>query len=654
MEPRRSIADRKTIADCADRYTMQTPKQRIQTQTLKTKLTLVIFGACIFVTALVMLFLINYEHRSLNRNILDTVKSEVLALNPQFVKMLLTGSIDEAADISRSLRELHHVLNIYVYNNNEEIVYEYNAIGTSQINPAPLPGPTGNAFDDQYIHINADVVYSGSKLGSVYLRALADIKTEKLTLYYRLLALLVPLVLAVSYATAAWLQRYFSNPIVELSDIIKLISRDNNFSRQVLSDRRDEVGDLYRGFNNLLRIIEDDKNKIAEYQRNLQRLVEQRTASMKQQADIIEQIHDAVFTTDVGGRILSLNNAACAMFGYPRDELLGLHFSVLFPQQNRTDIQQQILDPLWKKGALERETQLMRKDTSLFDAQLSLSALKDDKGDVTAIVFFSMDITSRKIAESLLQLKTDELGQANKELEAFSYSVSHDLRAPLRSIDGFSQLLLEDYYDILDKQGKDYLNRVRLTSKRMGALIDDILKLAQVGRRQLTRLPVNLSQLASSIIEQLKSAHPGRQVEIIIQDSLTAHGDEPLLRIALQNLLENAWKYTQKETHPRIEFGLSGDYSNNVYFVKDNGIGFDMKYADKLFGAFQRLHRSSDFEGTGVGLATVQRVIHRHGGRVWAFSALNKGATFYFTLNGEAWAHSPQNRKKRPETPTPI
>jgi signal transduction histidine kinase len=225
-----------------------------------------------------------------------------------------------------------------------------------------------------------------------------------------------------------------------------------------------------------------------------------------------------------------------------------------------------------------------------------------------------------------------ELVAANKELEAFSYSVSHDLRAPLRSIDGFSLALLEDYEEKLDEEGKDNLHRVRAATQRMGALIDDLLNLSRVSRAEMKLQKVDLSALGRSIEAELEESEPGRGIEFHIQEGLQAHADSHLMQIVLENLLGNAWKFTSKRESARIDFGQTQNNGGGVYFVRDDGAGFDSAKAARLFGAFQRFHDRNDFPGTGVGLATVQRIIQRHGGRIWAESAVGKGATFYFTL----------------------
>lgn len=222
----------------------------------------------------------------------------------------------------------------------------------------------------------------------------------------------------------------------------------------------------------------------------------------------------------------------------------------------------------------------------------------------------------------------EEAKDANKELDAFNYSVSHDLRAPLRSIDGFSQALLEDYEDQLDEQAKDYLERSRAASQRMGILIDDLLNLSQVTRTEIRREKVDLSALAQLVVSDLQQRDPDRNVVFEVAKGAEAVGDPNLLRAVLDNLIGNAWKYTGKQPQAKIEFGITEHDGQRAYFVRDDGVGFDMAHADKLFGAFQRLHGANEFEGTGIGLATVQRIIHRHGGRVWAESTVEKEPLF--------------------------
>jgi len=239
-------------------------------------------------------------------------------------------------------------------------------------------------------------------------------------------------------------------------------------------------------------------------------------------------------------------------------------------------------------------------------------------------ILHQMDAREEKI--------NDLLRASNKELEAFSYSISHDLQAPLRSISSFSDFLYQESHDKLDEKSKDYLNRIINASKRMGVLIEGILLLSRISRKQMTKESVNLSDIATTITDELKQAQPDRHIQLNIEPSVFANGDKSLLMVALQNLLNNAWKFTRNTEKPRIDFGVVQKNNQDTYFVSDNGVGFDPKYSDRLFTPFFRLHSAQEFEGTGIGLATVQRIIIRHGGKIWAQSEINKGCTFYFSL----------------------
>jgi light-regulated signal transduction histidine kinase (bacteriophytochrome) len=282
-----------------------------------------------------------------------------------------------------------------------------------------------------------------------------------------------------------------------------------------------------------------------------------------------------------------------------------------------------------------------RADGSSFPIEYWSRPIMRDGKIAGAVVSF-VDITERKVTEAelarhrrhlqqLVSARTAQLEAANRELEAFSYSVSHDLRAPLRAIDGFARALSEDFADRLDATGRDYLDRVRRGAQRMGVLIDDLLQLSRVGRARLNPAEVYLSVVARDIVARFAENDPGREVTVEISPGVAAYGDPRQLQIALTNLFANAWKYTGKTESARIEFGTMSSDDETVYYIRDNGVGFDMRYSDKLFGAFQRLH-GAEFPGSGIGLATVRRIIHRHGGRVWAEAAVGKGASFFFTL----------------------
>lgn len=363
---------------------------------------------------------------------------------------------------------------------------------------------------------------------------------------------------------------------------------------------------------------------------------------------LIENVPNyAIFLLDTGGRILNWNVGAERLKGYRPEEIIGQHFSRFYPEEDILNGKPaEELEEALAKGRADDEGWQVRKDGARFWASVITMPVRNESGELRGFAKITRDMTDyKKVEDEILQLnanlerqvekRTIELQATNNELEAFSYSVSHDLRAPLRSIDGFSQALLEDYAGSLDDQAKGYLSRVRAATQRMGLLIDDMLTLSRVTRVEMRREIVDLGALAAEVLAELQQNEPERKVVWHIDSGMTAVGDPHLLRVMLFNLLGNAWKFTGKTANARIEFGAAhNDNGAMEYFVRDNGAGFDMTYAGKLFNAFQRLHRADEFHGTGIGLATVKRIIHRHGGQVRGAGVSGKGATFYFTLPG--------------------
>lgn len=358
---------------------------------------------------------------------------------------------------------------------------------------------------------------------------------------------------------------------------------------------------------------------------------------------ILDIASDAVVTIDETQCITLFNQGAERIFGYSADEAIGQKLDILLPPTAR-NVHHRHLEHFGHSATVARQMGERgtifgrRKDGSVFPAEASISRLViDGRPSFTAIL---RDVTRQREADEAirrlaadLQHRAAQLEAANRELEAFSYSVSHDLRQPLRGIDGFSQVLLEDYLDQLDEEGRDLLSRIRAASQRMAQLIDDILNLSRLSRVDIHRRPVDLTAMAIGILDELAKSEPDRDVAVTVADGLAAEADPHLVRIVLVNLLGNAWKYTGKTEAAAIEVGAVDDPERGrVFFVRDNGAGFDMAYVGKLFGAFQRLHAAEEYPGTGVGLATVQRIVHKHGGTTWAEGALGQGATFHFTL----------------------
>ena len=357
---------------------------------------------------------------------------------------------------------------------------------------------------------------------------------------------------------------------------------------------------------------------------------------------IIDSVGDLIYIKDMNGVYRACNKASEAFFGLPECEQIGKTDFDFFDRDIAEVIQefdQQIL-------ASGKESRKEEWVTYLDGSRGLLDSIKapyyGPDGEQLGLVGISRDITERKRAEEALLLAHEELERrvaertlslqrALREHESFSYSISHDLRSPLRHINSYVAILAEDFGDLLPPNAHRLIDRTRAASRRMGNLIDDILELARVSRTHLTKKYINLSELATLVCNSLKEAEPHRTVELVISDGLGTQGDKPLMMQLMVNLLGNAWKYTSKNPAARIEFGKVVDADQEIFYVRDNGVGFDMRYSDKLFGEFQRLH-GSEFEGNGIGLATVKRIIDRHGGKVWAESKVNEGATFYFTL----------------------
>ncbi len=401
-----------------------------------------------------------------------------------------------------------------------------------------------------------------------------------------------------------------------------------------------DITDLKRAEESIRKLNEELEERVVE--RTNQLAVANRELENGKRE--IQNIFDSMTTLNAqvapDGRLLLVNRIAAQASGLSMDELMNTNF---------LDGQWWAFDPEVQNRVRNTFAQACTGTPINYDEKIlafgqvltinfSLTPLFGNNGRVEYILAEGRNITKLKEIEEALQAKTLQLEAANKELDAFSHSVSHDLRAPLRTIDGFSQALLEDYSEQLPAEGRSYLERVRKSAQHMAELIDGLLNLSRMTRTPMRNVPINLTRLAQDIATELQSTQPERKVSFQIASNLKTQGDPNLLQAVLQNLMNNAWKYTSKRAQAEIQFGSKQEGDETIYFIRDNGAGFDMTYAGKLFGAFQRLHATVEFPGTGIGLATVQRIIHRHGGRIWAEAEVDRGATFFFSLPGEEHA----------------
>jgi len=409
------------------------------------------------------------------------------------------------------------------------------------------------------------------------------------------------------------------NHLSDLSDIIRDIGKSGDISKLISIKGNDELAKLGATINKTIMELQASQDMIRR--------------SEEKNVAILNAIPDSICQIGKDGTLEGYKPATDDCLPFVAAEAVGKKLYELMPSR----ISELAMNHM--KKALQTNSMQVFNYSIQGEGKWHSFEARMVRGSKDVVLMIVRDITERKQAEVALikekeevEKKTHQLQVYVNELESFAYSVSHDLRAPLRSIDGFSQVLLEDYNDKLDDEGKDYLQRVRSASQHMAELIDDLLNLSRVTRCDMGSTNVDLSALAETIAIELQESEPDRDVKFDIAPRLVVRGDANLLRVALENLLGNAWKFSGKQEHARIEMGYARNNGSSAYFVRDNGAGFNMDYTDKLFGVFQRLHSDKEFEGTGIGLATVQRIISRHGGTIWAEGAVDQGATFYFKL----------------------
>ncbi len=593
---------------------------------IQRKLMLVIFATSLAAVLLTLTTLFAYQFVVLRQTTLRQLSTLGGVVAKNSTAPLAFQHAGDAGEILSALQSERHIEAAALYDQDGKLFVTYPTDATAKAFPA-VPGVDGYRIETAYLVGFEPVVKDAKRLGTLYLKfETGTIISAWLWLSFGIATVVIGVVLAVTFVLSRVLHREVSLPILALADTARSVSERRDYSLRAIKHSEDEVGLLTDAFNDML-------TQVQEQNRVRGRL-----------AAIVESSDDAIISRSLEGIITTWNPGAEKIFGYTAQEIIGQPVFLLVPPELHEE-ESAILARLAGGGGVQlSETVRIRKDGTHVQISATMSPLKDADGRVLGDSQIARDITERKIAEQKIRSLNAELEQrvvertrsleaANRELESFSYSVSHDLRAPLRHIDGYAQMLSEHVGDALGEKPRRYLRTIVDTVEEMGLLIDNLLEFSRMGRAELQRGTVALDALMDETLAGLGDGMKGRNIVWKRHPLPTVQGDAALLKQVLVNLASNALKYSRARDPAIIEIGSNaGTNGEIVVYVRDNGAGFDMKYATKLFGVFQRLHRADEFEGTGIGLANVRRIIQRHGGRVWADASPGVGATFYFTL----------------------
>lgn len=585
-----------------------------------------------------------YEILTFRRSLLAiyTIRSQIVAANST-AALAFTNETD-AVEVLSALKADPHVSAAGLYDRNGKLFARYPARLPDSVFP-PAPGQDGFRFEHSHLVAFNPVVQGDKRLGTLYLQSDLTAMSERFQLYAVIVVLVMAVSFAVAYLLSRTLQKQISEPILSLAETARAISERHDYSVRAAKLSDDELGRLTDAFNQMLGQIQHQNQTLKQNEIQLQ--------------TIIENLGEGLAVSDLNGQLLHFNRAALELHGFTSLDECHQHltkFAEIFELSTMDGTVLPLAD--WPLARILRGEQLcdlevrIRRPGSDWQRVFSYGGTlvhNPDGKPMMAVVTIS-DITERKrAAAEILQLnttlerrvteRTAQLEAANKELEAFSYSVSHDLRAPLRHIDGFAGLLVKSDGQLVSEQGRGYLAHISDSAKQMGVLIDDLLVFSQMARSEMSIGQVDLQKLMEETIRALQTEIQQRNIRWQKGFLPVMPGDRSMLRQVFVNLLANAVKYTRPRDPAEIEIGCRDESAEEVVvYVRDNGVGFEMEYAHKLFGVFQRLHRAEDFEGTGIGLANIRRIITRHGGRTWAEGKPDAGATFYFSL--------PKHRRK--------
>ena len=541
-----------------------------------------------------------------------------------------------------------------VYNAKGTLFGQYSRTGSAPENFPALAGADEVRFSGQDIYVMHRVVDNREILGFIYLHAEYDIYRRARS-YLGIVLTVGGFALLVALLLSLWLQATVTRPILAISGLAQQVVEKGDYSPRAAKITDDEIGTLVDAFNRMLGEIGGRTEALEASNRELGHEIAERKGaesalrhSEKRYRALVSTLSTVVWVANREWEFQGEQASWEAYTGQSASEYRGAGWRRAFHPDDLPQLERYIGHAMRGHQTGELELRLWQAAAAQYRiVSLRPVAVFDGDGEFREWIGTLTDVDDRRRAEDEVRRlnvelegrvrdRTKKLEEINGELEAFSYSVSHDLRAPLRAMDGFSQRLATEYGPKLDEQAHNYLERIRNGAKRMGQLIEDLLSLSRITRIELSRREVDVSALVHQVLNDLQQREPERKVETSVWEGVHVEADVRLVRVALENLLGNAWKFSSKTGHPRIEFGMMQEGARKVLFVRDNGAGFDMAYADKLFGPFQRLHGMNEFPGTGIGLATVQRIVNRHGGRIWCQAKPGAGATFFFTLQEDA------------------
>lgn len=599
---------------------------------IQRKLTIIIMLTTSIVLALTFVSLIVYEVNSFRRTLVQEMRTIARVIAANSTAAVAFNDQDAATEILSALRAEDNVRSAVLYGEGGSALAYY-AASPGITNFPALPDFIGHRFEGGELLMVEPVERAGTRTGLLVLRADLHDVYARLSSYGVILALVFLGSSAMAFLVSRWLQGSISDPILELAQTARVVSAKNDYSVRARKFGEDEMGELTDAFNNMLRQIDA---------RDLELLSSR------------ERLKLALSASQTGTWQWNLQTDRMVMDEYT-ERLFGLEpgtfkggseqMIALFHPRDRASVKAAVEATLAHGEELNTEGRVVWQDGSEHHLALRGTAISDPGAAQRSVrvTGVCMDITERHRAEERIKklnaeleervmIRTAELTASHQEMEAFTYSVSHDLRAPLRHITAFAEILLEEFGDGLSAEARDYLQRILRGTQSMSQLVDDLLNLARVGRQGLSLQKVNLNEIIKEIIADFQPELKQRVVHWKIHPIPEISADPGLIRQVMANLISNAIKYTRPTGEAQIEIGAETYQREIVVYVRDNGVGFDMQFADKLFGVFQRLHRSEDFEGTGVGLALVERIVRKHGGRVWAESDPGKGAAFFFAI----------------------